>query len=406
MGAVAGQPVLLVLASTYPRWHGDPEPAFVHELSRRLLDAYEVHVITPHFSGALRNEILDGVHVHRFLYAPVVWETLVSNGGMLSNLKRTPLKWLLVPGFLLAMLFSFLRLQVLLKPAAIHAHWIIPQGLVVALSRLVCRTRPVVLTSHGADLYSLKGCLLTGIKRWILRNVDELTVVSRSMLSGASLLGVNSDKLRVLPMGVDLDSRFTPKEGPRSNNLLLFVGRLVEKKGLAYLLDALPTLRTKNPGLRLRVVGFGPLEQELRRQAERLSLLDCVEFIGAVSQEQLVRHYREASMLVAPFVRAENGDVEGLGLVAIEAIGCHCPVLLGDVPAVRDVLGDASEWIVDPRNEEALIRKINQLLVCPDEAQRKVSILRKELYARFSWQAVADSYRRLFSNLRAAQGEH
>ena len=405
MGAVAGQPVLLVLASTYPRWYGDPEPAFVHELSRRLLDDYEVHVITPHFSGALRNEILDGVRVHRFLYAPVAWETLVSNGGMLANLKRTPLKWWLVPGFLVAMLFSLLRLQVLLKPAVIHVHWIIPQGLVVALSSLIRRACPVVLTSHGADLYSLKGGLLMGIKRWILRHIDQLTVVSSSMLSSASLLGINSDRLRVLPMGVDLDARFTPGESPRSNNLLLFVGRLVEKKGLAHLLDALPILRTRNPDLRLRVVGFGPLEQELKRQAEQLSLLDCIEFIGAVSQEQLVRHYREAAMLVAPFVRAENGDVEGLGLVAIEAIGCHCPVLLGDVPAVRDVLGDASEWIVDPRDEEALISKINQLLACPEEAQRRVSTLRNELYVRFSWQAATDSYRRLFLSLRTGQGE-
>lgn len=400
------KPVLLVLASTYPRWHGDPEPAFVHDLSRRLLDAYDVHVITPHFAGALRNEILDGVYVHRFLYAPAAWEKLVSNGGMLTNLKRTPLKWFLVPGFLLAMLFSLLRLQVLLKPAVIHAHWIIPQGLVVVLSGLICRMRPVVLTSHGADLYSLKGGLLTGIKRWILQRIDQLTVVSRSMLSSASLLGVNNNRLRVMPMGVDLDSLFTPGESPRSNNLLLFVGRLVEKKGLTHLLDVLPALRARHLGLRLRIVGFGPLEQELKRQAEQLSLLDCIEFIGAVPQEQLVQHYREAAMLVAPFVRAESGDVEGLGLVAIEAIGCHCPVLLGDVPAVRDVLGDTSEWIVDPRNEEALVRKIDQLLACPDEAQTRVSILRNELYARFSWQAVADSYQRLFSKLRAVQEEH
>ena len=88
---------LLVLASTYPRWQNETEPGFVHELSRRLADQFDVRVVGTHAPGALRDETMDDVEVRRFRYAPVRLQTLVSDGGIVSNLKRQPWKWLLVP---------------------------------------------------------------------------------------------------------------------------------------------------------------------------------------------------------------------------------------------------------------------------------------------------------------------
>ena len=78
----AQRPRLLVLTSTYPRWAGDPEPGFVHELSRRLTDKFQVTVLCPHACGALPKEQLDGVKVIRYRYAPERWERLVNNGGI------------------------------------------------------------------------------------------------------------------------------------------------------------------------------------------------------------------------------------------------------------------------------------------------------------------------------------
>ncbi|MDH1007824.1 glycosyltransferase family 4 protein [Pseudomonas nicosulfuronedens] len=393
------RPVLLVLASTYPRWRDDPEPGFVHELSRRLTDRFDVHVITPHFAGALRKEDLDGVHVHRFRYAPAAWETLVSGGGMLANVRRDPLKWLLVPGFLLAMFFSLLRLVRSLRPALVHGHWIIPQGVIIALARYFCRLPPVVLTSHGGDLFSLKNGLMGRLKSWVMRRIDHLSVVSEAMVEPAQVLGMPHGQMSVLPMGVDLDERFTPSEVARSDKLLLFVGRLVEKKGLAHLLNALPILCQRYPGLRLRIVGFGPLQESLLQRAVELGLSESVEFVGAVAQEGLAPHYREATLLVAPFVRASTGDVEGLGLVSIEAIGCQCPVILGDVPAVWDVLAEQPEWIVNPQDLQALIAAVSSVLDDPEAVRNRVDTLRGRLYQRFSWSAVAQRYIHLFDNL-------
>ena len=66
----ASRTSILVLTSTFPRWKGDVEPPFVHELARRLTDSFDVHVLAPHAPGSKRREILDGVHVHRFRYGP------------------------------------------------------------------------------------------------------------------------------------------------------------------------------------------------------------------------------------------------------------------------------------------------------------------------------------------------
>ena len=96
------RPRLLVLASTYPRWQDDPEPAFVHELSKRLVPDFDVLVLTPHAPGAAVEETMEGVRVVRYRYAPARFETLVSSGGIVGNLRAARWKWLLVPLFLFA----------------------------------------------------------------------------------------------------------------------------------------------------------------------------------------------------------------------------------------------------------------------------------------------------------------
>jgi len=76
------KPRVLVLATTYPRWQHDTIPGFVHELSKRLTPAFDVHVLAPHCAGAATHEVMEGVHVKRFRYAPPGWEKLCYGSGM------------------------------------------------------------------------------------------------------------------------------------------------------------------------------------------------------------------------------------------------------------------------------------------------------------------------------------
>lgn len=393
---------LLVLASTYPRWRGDHEPGFVHELSRRLVDNFEVHVICPHAPGAANQEVLDGVTIHRFRYAPIAMETLVQDGGILANLKRAPWKWCVVPFFVLGLLAEILKQIRLARPVCIHAHWIVPQGLALALlSVFTSKLPPFLLTSHGGDLFSLSGRLFSALKRWALRKASAVTVVSRPMLRGAVMLGANADRTSVIPMGADFDGRFSLK--PRVERVagqILFVGRLVEKKGLKYLIRALPSIRQRVHSAHLVVVGSGPELPELTALVSTLGLHDCVQFRGALSQDALPEFYRRACVFVAPFVDAASGDREGLGLVSIEAIACGCPVIVGDVPVVSDIFLDTEmDMRATPGSPESLAQKVGDVLVAPDLAIRRALVVRGRLQLSLSWSVIAMRYSKLLRDV-------
>lgn len=383
---------LLVLASTYPRWQDDPEPGFVHELSKRLTDAFEVTVLCPHAAGAKIRERMDGVDVRRYRYAPAALETLVNNGGINGNLKKSRWKWLLVPGFLLSQWWHTLRLIQRLKPDMAHAHWIIPQGLVLCMARLFTAKVPFVLTSHGADLFTLKGGLMARLKANILSRAAFVTVVSEPMRQQALRLGVTESRVAVMPMGVDFE-KFTPSaDVVRNPNEILFVGRLVEKKGLSYLIRALERVRHEIPDTRLTVIGFGPEEAALRKLSAELGLDGHVDFMGPKPQAELASYYRRAALFVAPFVEAADGDQEGLGLVTIEAIACGCPVLVGDVAAVRML----SIPVVDVQNISQLKSQIVINLKCNEKNQSDFTARIKSL---FSWANVASGYIKTLSRL-------
>lgn len=399
------RPVLMVLASTYPRWEGDPEPAFVHELSRRLVDDFKVIVLCPHAPGSLRRETLDGVEVVRYRYAPSCWETLVNDGGIVANLRRSRWKVLLVPGFVAAQAWQAWRLSRKERIDVIHAHWLVPQGVIAAaLQLLPGKAPPFVATSHGADLYALRGRLFDACKRFVLRRAAAVTVVSNSMLEEVRRLSVNSPPVFVQPMGVDLAERFRPGTvGMRSSSEILFVGRLVEKKGLRHLLDAMPDVLRRAPDALLSIAGFGPERDALQAQAEALGIGDAVRFLGAVGQADLPSLYRRAALFVAPFVRAASGDQEGLGLVVVEALGCGCPVLVGNVPAVADILGPAVDALaVDPSDTVALADRIVSALSDPVAARADAEQLRRATVGQFGWDGVAAAYSRVLADAMAS----
>ena len=401
------KPVLLVLTSTYPRWKGDHEPGFVHELSRRLADDFKVIALGPSAPGAKPRETLDGVAVVRYRYAPRRMETLVNDGGIVTNLRRHRWKVLLLPGFVMALAWRAWRLQRTERVDVIHAHWLIPQGSIAALlGKLSRRPVPYLVTSHGADLFALKGRMLAALKRTVVRNAAAVTVVSHAMRDALARLGAEVDRVRVQPMGVDLATRFVPDPStPRSRDEILFVGRLVEKKGLRHLIDAMPAILERHPSARLSVVGFGPEEAERKSQVERLGLQSKVLFAGALSQSDLPERYRSAAVFVAPFVEAASGDQEGLGLVAVEAIGSGCPIVISDLPATRDVLPESAGCKrVAPGDSVALADAVLDVLAHPQIHLRGIERCREQALQRFDWQAVSQAYAGILRACIASRG--
>ncbi len=388
------QPPILVIASTYPRWLNDPEPGFVHELNRRLAKNYSVHVISPHAVGAKTEECIDSVFIHRFRYAPSFMETLVSNGGILANLKQNKLKWLLLPFFFLGMQIKILKVVLNIKPFCIHVHWIIPQGLCLAILGLFLKLPPILITSHGGDLFSLKGSFFTSLKSWVLSKVSSITVVSNLMVSEVVKLGGAPEKISVIPMGVDFNGRFTPSKSVRRNkHELLFVGRLVEKKGVGLLIKALALVAEKIPSVRLIVAGYGPELPDLKRLAQTLAIEDRVEFLGAVQQADLVKLYQQCTVFVAPFIEAKSGDQEGFPVSVIEAIACETPILTSTLPVLVDAFGDFSGQLTsNVIDVNEFSEKIINTIESPFENASAVMSLRNKFIADLDWVEIARRY--------------
>lgn len=388
-------PRLLVLTSTYPRWREDPEPAFVHELSRRLVSRFDVTVLCPHAPGSMRQEFFDGVRVIRYRYAPEALETLVNDGGIVANLRLRKWKFLLVPGFILAQWWYAQRLIRRGDVDIVHAHWILPQGLVAALAVRMFRGRrvPFVVTSHGADLFALQSRVAQWLKRFVVSRASAITVVSEGMRQPVLDLGADPLNLSVEPMGVDLAYRFTPDSGVRrSDDEILFVGRLVEKKGLRHLIDAMALIMRTWPSAFLTVAGFGPELKERQEQAERLGLADRVRFLGAVKQKDLPELYRRASVFVAPFVEAADGDQDGLGLVVVEAAGCGCPVVVSEIPATKGLRGISPSILVERWSNA------QELATIVSGASARVDRCLAGQLAAFDWEARARCMARIIES--------
>jgi glycosyltransferase involved in cell wall biosynthesis len=344
-----------------------------------------------------------GLRVIRFPYFFSQWEKLAMHGGgILNQLKTNPAYYLMVPFFLLGQLLAIIRLVRNEHFDLIHAHWLIPQGFIAALGMWIAgKNVPLLCTSHGGDLFALKGKGLQRLKRRIMDKSAALTVVSKAMKKTVVDMGVAPDKVEVIPMGVDLKGLFTPDPGvQRKTDELLFVGRLVEVKGLQILLDAMPKVLAKHPGIRLVVAGAGPLESELRASAAKLNMTDCVDFLGMVPQLKLPSLYQQATLAVFPFIVTKSGVQEGFGLVVVEAMGCCCPVIAGDLPAIQDTVVHEENGLIFPSgNAQVLADSILKLLDDPEFRARLAGEGRKSVVQNFDWEIIAGKYSHIYQEL-------
>lgn len=392
---------ILVLASTYPRWENDTEPAFVDSLCRELAREHKVHVLVPHFRNAAINEKNNNVTVYRFRYFLPGLECLAYEGGILSNLRKNRLNYLLVPLFILFQFISLCMLHRKFKYDVVHAHWLIPQGFLAVVARQISRNKyKIFVTSHGGDLYALNTRLFRKLKSWIVEKADKITVVSEAMRVYCKKLNINTDKITVCSMGVDLRNTFIPKIPYMERNGIIFVGRLVEKKGVVYLINAMKEIIKKYPSTRLCVVGDGPDRNFLEKLAGENNINQNISFVGSVPNHEVPGYLNRARIAVMPSVVSGDGDQEGLGLVAVEAMGCGCTVVASDLPAVRDVIIDGITGIMaTPASSVSLADAITGLLANGVMAESIAKRGHEYVLEKFDWEIIGNKYSRMIENL-------
>lgn len=342
------KPRLLVITTTFPAKLGDGTPAFVLDLARSMSD-FDVTVLAPRVPGAARDEVMSGVSVHRVAYFPRRWECLATE-AILPAIRARPTLALQAPALLLAMWWASVLIVHRLKPVAIHAHWIVPGGLIAAVHSL--RGLPFVLTVHGADAYALQGRMMRSIKHWVLGRAKAVVPVSHDI---ARVLELPAGA-PVLPMGVDV-TEMQAAVGLRAPDpvRLLFVGRLVDKKGVDVLLQALCHVAD----LRLDVIGDGPERQDLELLCDALGLGDRVSFLGVRGRSEVVTELQTAVALVVPSRVGAGGDQEGVPVVLAEAMAAGVPVIASDLGGISEHLMDGVTGIlVPPSDVQALAQAL------------------------------------------------
>jgi colanic acid/amylovoran biosynthesis glycosyltransferase len=211
-----------------------------------------------------------------------------------------------------------------------------------------------------------------------------------------ALLGLDG-RLEVVPNSVDLRRLGAARRGPGEPGLVLTVARLVEKKGLHDLVAACALLerRAAVTGLRLDVIGGGPLQSGLRDAAERLGV--CARFLGPLPQEQVLEHYRGASVYCLPCVVAGSGDRDGLPTSVLEAMALGVPVVTTAVTGLPEAVIDGQTGLLVAQHDpEALAAAIERLLTDGELAARLAAQARRHVEERFTLERSAAQLRELF----------
>lgn len=401
-----------ILTSSYPRFPGDYAGIFVAELARELAKlGEEVVVLAPRAPGVDAFEISNGVRVCRFSYFfPRKWELLAYGQGIPSNLKRNPLLCLLLPFFLAGQVRALKRLLHQDKIHVVNAHWMLMQGLAAAWVHTTNGFR-VVLTFHSEELRALvRFPFARRLTDWIVRRADHIFSVSSAhgrLLS--SFLG-REIPLTILPMGIDtkrFDCLRWPKAEARrrlgvvEGQVLLFLGRLEERKGVRVLIRSLREM----PSFRLQravllIAGEGNEKFDLEREVRQFKLEECVRFLGRVSRDEVPWLLAAADIVCVPSIVEKSGLTEGLPVVVLEAMAMAKVVVASRVGGIPDVIQDsANGFLAAPGNSQAWAVKLGEVMTLGDKITSVRQAARRTA-EKFSWESVAQSYVAVFQSLQ------
>lgn len=393
---------ILVVGTTYPRWKNDSVSPFLYYFCENMAKkANKLFVLAPHFKGAKRNEVESGVSVHRFRYMlPESAQNIVYGGGGVFQIKKTPVYALKLFSLLCAEFFSMLRLSSAHRITIINAHWIIPQGFIAVIVKILTGGK-VVISVHGSDIFSLKGKTLTAVKRFALHRADF--VVANSTATMEACQAVYSEvRIKVIPMGIDTD-HFKPAPKPKyliekydlkGKFTILFAGRLTSIKGVIYLMRSLKDLKEAGVPFKAIIVGEGPDRTKHERYVKESGLEEVVVFAGWVGKEELLDYYHVADVFVGPSLH------EAQGLVFLEAQATGLPVIATRVGGLPDSVNDGETgYLVQTRDSQAITEKLQLLYNEPKLRKRMSENAHKSVGEHFSWESVSERYDNLFKDI-------
>ncbi len=391
---------VLYIATAYPRSESDVITPWLVETIRRLqARGLEITMFTSSYAG-LGDQVIFGTRVKRFRYFFARWEKLTHDETAIDRVRKGVLNKVLALFYLVAGTIAIARLCQKERFDIIHIHWPLPHFLFGYVAGKICRA-PTVISFHGAELMAVrhKFKILRPFLRWAIARADRITANSTHTVQ--AIQAILNCPVKIIPFGAGLPEPKTdyPPPSIKKEKQILFVGRLVERKGVRHLIEACAILSRKLP-LQLNIVGSGPELPLLKELTRQLGLENAVLFHGQVSSTELQKHYRDCDLFVLPAVIDAKGDTEGLGVVIIEAMTYKKPVVASAVGGITDlVINEKTGIAVPPADSEALARAMEHVLTNPELALRLAEAGHLHIRENYSWDAIIQRLIDLYQEL-------
>ena len=380
---------ILHVVTAFPRFPNDIISPWLVEMLKRLRAAgHDVEVFAPAYRGGGNREF-EGIPIHRFRYFPARWEDMTHDQATLDRLRRSPRYKIMPLFYVLGGVWAAWRLCRRRRYDVVHVHWPLPHALFGWAARRACGAR-MVTSWYGVELRWVKSSL-PWLKRflvWALRTSDQVVAISSA--TAREITNVVPVSVRVIPYTVGFPETAAGPSLPRAGDsfLILFVGSLVERKGVRYLIDALPLLPAQLHA-KLVIIGDGAERSRLEAQVRARGLQHLVEVRGRVAEQELRRAYAAASVLVLPAIVDARGDTEGLGVVLLEAMSYGVPVIGSDLGGITDIVVDGQTGLlVPPQDSAALAAALERLATDRDLARRLGEAGAGHVRRHFSWPAI------------------
>ena len=274
-----------------------------------------------------------------------------------------------------------------------HAIFGFPSGMIAYLNR---KRLPYIISLRGSDVpgfnqrFSAQYVILKPVFRRIWRKAAAVIANSEGLRD----LALQTDDLPigVIPNGVDTEE-FAPAEaftapGPR----LICVSRLIERKGIDYLIRAMPAVIERHPRATLSILGEGNIKEQLDELVRSMGLSEAVSLPGRVAHEDLPARYREADVFVLP---SKN---EGMSNTVLEAVASGLPVVGTTVGGNDALVSDGDNgFLVPPEDSAALAEAILRVAESPESA-REMGRRSRRIAETMSWRQVAEKYAALYAS--------
>ena len=400
---------IVMLTTSFPRTDDDYLARWILELSQELKKTGTIStIVVPHAAGLKKSDVIDGIEVHRFKYAPEKFEVIGYGNFLPHESTKSKTKTfilyirniLLFIPFLISMFISTVHACKKEKPDVILSHWTFPAGLIGIYVAKLFGIKPI-LKIYGTDLVFLKRFKLKLLGRHVMKNSSTIIANSQYTKNVGIEFGISPDKIEVIPEGTyypidipDSDLHALRNELCLSSNEVIFtIHRLIPLKGTSYLIRAMSMVVENCPDARLIIGGEGPEKEKLEALAKELCIKDNILFVGRISEEQLPVYYKLCDVYVIPSIRDKWGNTEGLGMPVIEAMSYGKPVVGFDVGGPKYTIEDGvNGYSVKEKDWERMGKRIIALLKNKSLRAKFGDNGRHIVVEKFSWNKVSERY--------------